>query len=217
MVATDALPLFPRESRKVALAIGASLLLHALLLAWLPPLVRDAGGQLPSLLEVRLVAPAPMEAPQAEPVPKRQAVTSAAVAPVSNDAPEMLTAPAAPAVAQAVEAAPPRPPVPEQAPSPVPVTPPDLRAAYLSNPRPPYPLVARRLGLEGRVVLRAEILETGACNQILVSQSSGHEVLDQAALQAVKQWRFVPARRGGERVTAWVEVPIVFRLDGRDG
>lgn len=96
------------------------------------------------------------------------------------------------------------------------MTPPDVRAAYLSNPRPPYPLAARRLGLEGRVVLLAEILENGACNRITVKHSSGHDILDQAALEAVKSWHFIAARRGAEPLAAWVEIPVMFRLDGRE-
>lgn len=91
--------------------------------------------------------------------------------------------------------------------------PPDFRAAYLDNPRPAYPLAARRMGLEGRVVLHAEVLENGRCNRLSVKDSSGHDMLDQAALQAVKNWRFVPARRGNETIVAWVDIPVVFKLD----
>lgn len=62
------------------------------------------------------------------------------------------------------------------------------------------------------MILRVEILENGSVAQVRLARSSGHELLDQSALQAVKQWRFVPAQRGGEAVAAAVEVPISFRL-----
>lgn len=219
MAAIDAPQFLPPDSRKVVFAIGGSLLLHAVLLAWLPPLVRDVGWALPAMLEVRLVAEAPaLVAPPPPTVRSAPAVKqppAAASAAVAGVTPSPLPAASVPAQAQPVEASPaPRvATTSEPAPSPpIAVTPPDLRAAYLSNPRPPYPLAARRLGLEGRVTLRAEIMENGNCGRISVAQSSGHDVLDQAALQAVKQWRFVPAQRGGETVSAWAEIPISFRL-----
>ena len=90
---------------------------------------------------------------------------------------------------------------------------PDYRAAYLNN-RLGYPLAARRMGIQGRVVLNVEVLAEGVAGQINVQQSSGHEVLDQAALEAVKHWRFIAARRGGEPYTRWFTVPIQFSLQG---
>lgn len=89
---------------------------------------------------------------------------------------------------------------------------PDYKAAYLNNPRPPYPLAARRMGLQGRVVLDVEVLDIGLCGQINVFQGSGYEVLDNAALRTVKSWRFTPARQAGRAVTKWFRVPINFSL-----
>ena len=97
----------------------------------------------------------------------------------------------------------------------VPDVEPDYQASYLNNPHPTYPLVAQRMGLQGTVVLNVEVLETGQCGQINVSQSSGYAVLDKAALQTVKSWRFAPARQAGHAITRWFKVPIVFSL--RDG
>lgn len=85
-------------------------------------------------------------------------------------------------------------------------------AAYLNNPPPAYPLAARRRGIEGTVVVRAQITEDGNCHQASLSKSSGYEMLDQAAVAAVKSWRFIPAKRGAQTISAWVEVPISFRL-----
>jgi protein TonB len=89
-------------------------------------------------------------------------------------------------------------------------------AAYLNNPPPIYPLAARRRGIEGTVVVRAQIQEDGHCLQANLSKSSGHEMLDKAAVTAVRSWRFVPAKRGAQTITAWVEVPITFRLTQQD-
>lgn len=213
MAAIDFPRFLPRESRKVVFAIGGSLLLHAVLLAWLPPLARDIGQALPAMLEVRLIAAAPAaSAAPSAPAVKQLASAARTAAPLAAPSPpSLLPAESAPVQAQPVATRPlPAEPAPGRAE--IAVTPPDLRAAYLSNPRPPYPLAARRLGVEGRVMLRAEILESGGCGRISVAQSSGHELLDQAALQAVKQWHFVPARRGGEAVAAWAEIPIRFSL-----
>lgn len=84
--------------------------------------------------------------------------------------------------------------------------------ASLDNPKPPYPLAARRRGMEGRVVLRAHVRDDGLCAEVELKESSGHDLLDNAALQTVKRWRFVPASRGGTAVASWVEIPISFRL-----
>jgi len=89
---------------------------------------------------------------------------------------------------------------------------PDYQAAYLNNPSPVYPLVARRMGWQGKVVLNVEVLENGLPGQIMLQQSSGHDVLDNAALNSVRTWRFVPARHGGVPVARRFLVPIPFIL-----
>jgi periplasmic protein TonB len=86
------------------------------------------------------------------------------------------------------------------------------RATYLHTPRPAYPLAARRHGLQGKVVLNVEVLTEGRCGQVLVHQSSGFDLLDNAALQAMKDWRFAPARQAGHVVTRWFLIPIQFSL-----
>jgi len=67
--------------------------------------------------------------------------------------------------------------LPAVAAAPVIDTAPDYKAAYLNNPRPSYPMAARRMGWEGRVVLNVEVLATGYCGDANVFQSSGHDVL----------------------------------------
>lgn len=91
---------------------------------------------------------------------------------------------------------------------------PDYRADYLNNPRPAYPLAARRMGYQGKVLLNVEVLAEGHAGQVLLYASSGHEVLDRAALLAVKSWRFTPARQAGRVISKWFIVPINFSLEG---
>ncbi|GAB1233586.1 hypothetical protein UT5_14280 [Ferrigenium sp. UT5] len=90
---------------------------------------------------------------------------------------------------------------------------PDYRADYLSNPRPPYPLVARRMGYQGKVVLNVEVLAEGRAGEVKLQTNSGYDILDQAALQTVKTWKFSPAKRFGQPVTQWFLVPIKFSLE----
>jgi protein TonB len=78
--------------------------------------------------------------------------------------------------------------------------------------QPEYPPRCRRMGIEGVVRVRVLVGETGRPLQVSVGKSSGDEALDQAAIAAVRQWRFEPARRGGEAVRAWAAVPIKFEL-----
>lgn len=89
---------------------------------------------------------------------------------------------------------------------------PSFDAAYLDNPPPDYPLAARRLGLQGAVILRVLVSPAGLPAEIKLAHSSQSPLLDDAALRAVRRWRFVPGRRGDTPVAAWVEVPIRFRL-----
>lgn len=89
---------------------------------------------------------------------------------------------------------------------------PDYQASYLKNPVPSYPMVARRMGWQGKVVLNVEVLANGSPGQINLHQSSGHDVLDKAALKAVSKWRFVAARQNGQTVAKWFLVPIPFIL-----
>lgn len=80
-------------------------------------------------------------------------------------------------------------------------------------PQPPaYPLVARRRGQSGRVLVRARLDTRGDVTEIKIMDSSGYEALDKAALTAVEDWKFEPYRRGGQALIAWVELPVVFEL-----
>jgi TonB family protein len=80
-------------------------------------------------------------------------------------------------------------------------------------PKPKYPDTARRDGKEGRVLLRVLVNEEGRTASVQVNRSSGAEALDQAAVEAIKRWRFSPARYGDKPVESWVRIPIDFRLN----
>ncbi len=86
------------------------------------------------------------------------------------------------------------------------------RPRYIDNPKPAYPQEAREKGHQGEVVLRVEVLVNGRVGQIEIKKSSGYDLLDHSALTAVKQWRFVPAKKGEVSIPFWVNIPIKFQL-----
>lgn len=90
---------------------------------------------------------------------------------------------------------------------------PVFNAAYLHNPAPVYPASARRKDVQGRVLLEVSVTVQGTAREVVVSNSSGSILLDDAALYAVRQWKFIPAKRGGEIVEAKVIVPVEFKLN----
>jgi protein TonB len=216
-------PDFPgqRESRsartlRLALIIG----LHAVLIgAALTATVRPQFTQLARELEVRLIESRPPEPPAARPeLPRPLPRKARPVArPEAVPPPVMTAAPEAPAPAGDFSVPPQPAPAPVEA-GPAPPAPPAVTAArfdadYLHNPAPAYPVMSRRLGEQGRVVLNVRVLADGMPGKVEVRTSSGFPRLDQAALEAVGRWRFVPARRGEEPVEAWVLVPVNFSLD----
>ncbi|MBI1991622.1 MAG: energy transducer TonB [Candidatus Omnitrophica bacterium] len=93
----------------------------------------------------------------------------------------------------------------------------EVLPAYLQNPAPVYPRLARERGYQGAVVLSVEVLPSGRCGQLRILESSGHAMLDSAAASAVQRWQFRPARRFGTPVALWVEIPITFRLVDNGG
>lgn len=91
----------------------------------------------------------------------------------------------------------------------------DYAHASLGNQPPRYPRRARRDGLEGRVVLSARVSAAGRIVGLEVVRSSGHEILDRAAVRAVNRWTVRPARQGSKPVPSEVRIPILFRLTDR--
>ncbi len=80
------------------------------------------------------------------------------------------------------------------------------------NQLPRYPFQALGSRAEGRVVVRAEILADGQVGQTWIKQTSSAQVLDQAALETVRAWRFIPGQRHGLAVAMWLDVPIEYKL-----
>lgn len=84
---------------------------------------------------------------------------------------------------------------------------------YADNPPPRYPRSARRRGHQGTVLLAVHVSVEGRVDDLKLHTSSGFKVLDEAALTAVRTWRFASGRRGDTPVAMWVEVPIRFELE----
>lgn len=87
-----------------------------------------------------------------------------------------------------------------------------MPAKYLLNPKPVYPDEARRRREEGLVVLAVQLDRNGCPGRIQIVQSSKFQMLDEAAVRAVNQWRFTPARFGRLAVASQIQVPIRFKL-----
>ena len=207
--------------------IFLSVIAHGASLRWLPGFQHEQIKiAIPKVMDVRLVTPVAdvriqpvhhdarpavrQPAKQHEPVVEHVKPATADVVPMPaltspiNEKPNQPAEDAAPSSQTATA------PVPDLQPVP------DTRPDYLNNPRPPYPLAARRLGLEGKVILYVEVLQSGTCGSLEIKQSSGYDMLDQAAMKAVRNWRFTPAKRGGEARTAWVDIPVMFTLNEVD-
>lgn len=148
--------------------------------------------------------------PKPLPTPPAPAQTTApAAAPTLSDSPSALTAPAT--TSPEASSAPPG--KVQEASAVVVFVPVNINAAYLANPAPPYPPLSRRLREQGKVDLRVLVSADGHPEQVDVKTSSGFSRLDNAALEAVRRWRFTPARQGERSIASTVVVPIIFRLE----
>lgn len=83
---------------------------------------------------------------------------------------------------------------------------------YGVNPKPDYPRIAKRHGYEGLVVLNVFVMESGSVGKVEIRKSSGYDVLDNSALDAVRKWIFIPGKKNGRAIQSWVVVPIRFDL-----
>ena len=90
---------------------------------------------------------------------------------------------------------------------------PSADADYLKNPPPGYPRISRRMGEQGTVIVRVFISTQGLPEKAEVRTSSGFARLDQAALDAVQRWRFVPGHRHGTPEAMWFNIPVRFVLE----
>ena len=160
------------------------------------------------------VPPAPQTRPVAA-VPKKttprptaqakmQPLATPDPAPSTNAPADSL--PPGPVVAQA-------PAVPAAPTAPAAVELPSSNADYLQNPKPAYPPLSKRLGEQGKVIVRVLIGVDGIAKTAEIRQSSSFERLDQAALNTVLKWRYVPGKRAGVAEDMWFNVPINFVLE----
>jgi periplasmic protein TonB len=93
------------------------------------------------------------------------------------------------------------------------IEPPRFGVSYLNNPAPDYPSMSRRLGEEGRVLMKVLVSAEGSAEDVQIEKTSGSERLDNAAVNAVKRWRFIPAKKNNQPLSAFVLVPMKFSLD----
>lgn len=130
------------------------------------------------------------------------------MAPPPEPAP-ILTAPES-SMAYQAPVTPPAPPGPPPAPD----TGASVGADYHNRRGLRYPPQAARRREEGTVTLRVYVSAEGDAEQVEIQRSSGSRHLDQAALRAVRTWKFRPGVRNGQPVGGWVVVPIDFKLTG---
>ncbi|MDD5460034.1 MAG: energy transducer TonB [Methylococcales bacterium] len=171
--------------------------------------------KVPSKVQISFVRPQPKPVIQPPPPPPPKVVAlkkppKPKVKP--KPAPKLVEPPPAPMTAPDIDA-----PVTSAPPSPPPVekvTQPRAGAGYLNNPPPVYPEIAMDRGWEGKVLMKVHVLASGKPDNVSVLKSSGKDVLDDEAVRTVKQWSFVPAKRGTTPIDGWVTVPISFNLQG---
>ena len=216
-------PIATTKARDGALTSGVilSLSLHAAALTGIFALAHSppVAPSIPIMVSVITApTPEPIKPEPAQELPKPRPIRTKPLPPL----PQPLLAAKPQETAPAEAAAPaPQPPPPVAAPAeaaPAPaapvIVPPRFDAAYLDNPAPPYPPMSRRMGEQGKVLLRVLVNADGSAAQVQLKNTSGSSRLDQSALDTVKRWRFVPAKQGTEAVSAWVQVPISFTLGG---
>ena len=197
--------------------IAAVLLIHAGLLwvaqrelAELPAsnesgqvMMADVVSDIPNAAPLTSAKSSPQPVPIPTPTKSVSKPDTPALTPNSSNAQETATAStaaAAPATASGKAGAPS-------------LVEPSADADYLKNPPPPYPRASRRLGEQGTVIVRVFISTQGAPEKAEVRTSSGFPRLDQAALDAVQRWRFVPGRRSGTPEAMWFNIPVRFVLE----
>lgn len=170
-------------------------------------------------------APAPLKAPvlpkpvppAAKPLPVKSQPAIVKSAPAPRPEPRTSQTAVASAASRQTTSKPVSPPVNSRS-TPAPATPPispvvSLRPSFVSPPPPPrYPSQARRRNQQGIVRVEVCLDEHGKQLKLTLVRSSGVTSLDQAALEAVTQWRFRPEIVDGRAVPSRVEIPIEFAL-----
>lgn len=181
-------------------------------------------------VEIEFIKPEPPEViePPKPPPPPPKVIKQAPPPPVAKPAPALRTTVAtenvvpdaitvpenreAPVSSAPVVAAAPAPEAPSSVKAEEPVTEATGNAAYLNNPSPDYPAFAQRQGWEGKVLLRVHVLASGKPDKVELKQSCGRKTLDESAMSAVRNWTFIPSKRGSTAIDGWATVPIEFKL-----
>ena len=91
----------------------------------------------------------------------------------------------------------------------------DYKSESLRNAQPRYPIYSRKMRQEGVVIITAEVLTDGSATDVRMAASSGIKLLDEAALETVRQWRFIPAKRDGMPYVQRLRIPVTFSLNSR--
>ena len=90
------------------------------------------------------------------------------------------------------------------------------RAKYkigtIENPHPEYPIIARKKGWQGRLLLAVHIDKNGNVLNVHVKETSGFEVLDKVSVKTIRDWKFLPARYGDSNVEDNINIPVSFKL-----
>lgn len=219
------------SARRSLVGMGVATLLHGTLLAVIVANIGEFSEPITPpqpYMTVSLVSPSeptPKPAPRPEPVKTKESKPTPTVQPkpvaASKPTQQTILTSAATAAnpveisAPVAQAAPSTPPAPGPAKeAPVAMVSPKFDAAYLSNPAPPYPTPSKRMGEEGRVLLKVHVGADGRPLEVSIAQSSGFPRLDDSARETVlRHWRFVPARQGDQAVSGSVKVPIIYTLN----
>lgn len=219
-----------RPANMLSLLTILVVLLHIAGMLWLLKPVEQETPAKPLIMEVQMIAmsapkpsvapptpaPTPPEKkpppikPQPKPVPKKmppvvqKAPDFAPAEPAAESRPVMQTTASQSSTATGSKAST-TPQVEEY-------TEANFRANYAHNPKPDYPSIAKSRNWQGKVMLRVKVSAEGLSDAVEVEHSSGHDILDESAVEAVKKWRFIPAKRGETPVASSVLVPIIFSL-----
>jgi len=191
-----------------------------------PPQVIEVALTAPAAQQLPAVAPKPETPPeqaqQQKPAPKKTEKQKPRVKP--KPPPKLPSKLAQKAVPQPVPTTPDN---TDSAPKPAEIAPtqvaakpsapaPLVKAVYsspsLNNPPTHYPRIAQMRQWEGTVKLEVRVLANGSVGEVRIVGSSGHEILDDSAVEQVKTWRFIPAHQGDKTVDDWVRVPITFKF-----
>lgn len=219
---SSAPPLAAPAVRQRAIIVSAVVVTHAAVVAMiLRAEVRVDQPPQPHVIRLQIAAFAGPQARQPSPPPMRPPLAGA-----QQSRPQMKPAQSQPAQSQMQATSPTTPVTPAEpvgraaAPS---ITnniavsedrQPTIDASFRGNQPPVYPVIARRRGEQGTVILRVLITPDGRASDVELVRGSGSAHLDRSAIETIRQWRFVPAIKGGRPAAAWYEWRWEFRLEG---